>query len=308
MTNQVQKITKNTSVSSILQHKDFKKQLMDALPRHMTPERMSRIALTELRRTPKLQQCDSMSFLGAVVQCAQIGLEPGNNMGHAYLLPYGKECTLIIGYKGLIELARRSGQIASINAREVRENDKFEMEYGLDEKLRHVPATGDRGKLIGFYAIAKFREGGAQFEYMTIDEIEKIKKTSKSSSYKDSPWNTFYEEMAKKTLIRRLVKYLPISVEIQTAVSLDEQADSGSQRNSTVIDYDDIQNDNDLHVVVEKEEIPADKKEDEPVKEPTQMDIESAWENAQKKHDENLKKYSSDTDAMHAKDDPIVKG
>lgn len=252
--NQIQQGT-NQSVLSVIQSPQFKSQLAAALPKHMTPDRMARVFLTELRKTPGLVNCDRASLLGAIVQCSQLGLEPGNNLGHAYLLPYGKECTLIIGYKGLIELARRSGQIISINAREVRENDTFELEYGIDEKLRHIPAESERGNLRGFYAIARLKDGGHQFEYMTIPEIDKIKDTSKSSKSKMSPWNDYYEEMAKKTVIRRLFKYLPVSIEIQRAITLDEQADAGAQKNY----YDDsvdVQVEEELEVIK-----PADKSE-----------------------------------------------
>ena len=241
----------NRSILSILQSDSFKQQVSLALPRHMTPERMIRIALTELRKTPQLLKCDSTSLLGAIVQCSQLGLEPGNNLGHAYLIPYGRECTLIIGYKGLIDLSRRSGQIVSISAREVRANDKFKIKYGLNEVLEHEPNFDDRGELKGFYAIAQLKDGGHQFEYMPIIEINKIRDTSKSSKSSMSPWGNYYEEMAKKTVIRRLFKYLPVSVEIQQAVALDEQADAGIQNNS--FNLDSFEEADALRVVTEEE-------------------------------------------------------
>ena len=239
--------SKIKSVVSVLQGDAFKKQIALALPRHMNADRMTRIALTEIRTTYGLKDCNVESLLGAIVQCSQLGLEPGNSLGHAYLIPYGKECTLIIGYKGLIDLARRSGQIISINAREVRENDVFEIEYGIDEKLRHVPNRGDRGDLIGFYAMARLKDGGHQFEYMTCHEINKIRDSSKSAKSKVSPWNNFYEEMSKKTVVRRLFKYLPVSVEIQQAVTLDEQADAGVQNNNII----DIEEEEPIEIEVE---------------------------------------------------------
>ena len=249
METQIEKKQDIGSILSVLQSDGFKKQISLALPRHLNADRMCRIALTEVRKNQGLLNCDRNSLLGAIVQCSQLGLEPGNNLGHAYLLPYGRECNLIIGYKGLIDLARRSGQIISINAREVRENDEFEIEYGIDEKLKHIPSMEDRGNLIGFYAIAKLKDGGHQFEYMTLSEINKIKDTSKSAKSRMSPWNDYYEEMAKKTVIRRLFKYLPVSIEIQRAITLDEQADAGVQK----MHYDEDIGFDDLTIVKETE-------------------------------------------------------
>lgn len=224
-------MSKSSSVLSVLQSDSFKNQIALALPKHMTADRMIRIALTELRKTPKLMDCDDKSLFGAIVQCSQLGLEPGNSLGHAYLIPYGRECTLIIGYKGLIELARRSGQIISISAREVHEKDKFVIKYGLNEVLEHEPNFKERGEVIGFYAIAQLKDGGHQFEYMTLEDIEKTRESSKSSKGAMSPWINFYNEMGKKTVVRRLFKYLPVSVDIQRAIGLDEQADAGVQKN-----------------------------------------------------------------------------
>ena len=248
--NQIQK-SKTSSVLGILQSDAFRQQIAVALPKHMTADRMIRISLTELRKTPKLMECDDKSLFGAIVQCSQLGLEPGNSLGHAYLIPYGRECTLIIGYKGLIELARRSGQIVSISAREVHEKEKFVIKYGLNEVLEHEPNFVDRGKVIGFYAIAQLKDGGHQFEYMTLDDIEKVRESSKSSKGAMSPWVNYYNEMGKKTVVRRLFKYLPVSIDIQRAISLDEQADAGVQNNS--YSFDDIEEIQELKVATESD-------------------------------------------------------
>src|SRR5690606_11267902 len=132
-----------------------------------------------------------------------------------------KECQFVIGYKGMIDLARRSGNIESIYAQVVKENDEFEYQYGLEPDLKHKPAMKDRGKTIGAYAVAKFKDGGYQFEFMSVDEIEKRRKRSAA---KDSgPWVTDYDEMCMKTVIRHMFKYLPISIEImRQVVSADE--------------------------------------------------------------------------------------
>lgn len=242
---------KATTIAGLLTDPKIKAQMALAMPKHMTADRLARIALTEVRRVPKLAQCDQTSFLGAIMQCAQLGLEPGGALGHAYLLPFdknkknaqgrwekvGTEVQLIVGYRGMIDLARRSGQIISIEARVVRAKDFFEVELGLDSRLVHRPAWGEanRGEPTFAYAVAKLKDGGLQFEVMSRVEIEAIRARSKA---KDSgPWVTDWEEMAKKTVIRRLFKYLPVSIEIQRAVGLDEQADAGiSQNNALVID------------------------------------------------------------------------
>ncbi|MBD1555247.1 recombination protein RecT [Pseudomonas typographi] len=237
-TQQVKPQTKAGALASLLASPKMKSQFAAALPKHMTAERMVRIVTTEIRKSPALVNCDQNSFLGAVIQCAQLGLEPGNSMGHAYILPYGKQAQLIIGYRGMIDLARRSGQIISIAARTVREDDFFEYEYGLDEDIRHRPSESDgQGRITHVYAVAKLQGGGRQFEVMSAAQVEAVRQQSKA---KDSgPWKTHWEEMAKKTVIRRLFKYLPVSVEIQKAVMLDEKADAGvDQENQYVFEGD----------------------------------------------------------------------
>jgi len=222
------KIVKNDgSILSVLQSDNFKKQIAMALPKHMTPDRMLRVVLTEMRKNPKLLSCDQASLFAAIVQCSQLGLEPGNSLGHAYLIPYGKECQLQFGFKGLMDLALRSGKVTSVTPRSVHENDVFEIEYGLEEKITHKPAIAGRGEPIGYYAVARFKSGSHQFEYMSKDEINKIRDTCSQAKYKDAPWIKYYDAMAKKTVIKQLLKYLPLSVELQQAINLDEQAEAG---------------------------------------------------------------------------------
>lgn len=211
---------------------DYLKQMApamaEALPKHLSVDRLTRLTMTVIRTTPELRQANPASLLGAVMQAAQLGLEPGL-LGHCYLLPFknNKEKTtdvqFIIGYKGMIDLARRSGHIESISSHAVYANDEFEYELGLHPKLRHVPdMTGNRGEFIGAYAIAKFKDGGYQMEFMPKAEIEKRRTSSPGGHSKYSPWNNWYEEMAKKTVLRHMWKYLPISVEIQQATAYDE--------------------------------------------------------------------------------------
>jgi len=206
-----------------------------ALPKHLDADRLIRLAVTEFRKNPMLKECTPESLLGAVMQAAQVGLEP-DALGSAYLVPYYnknknvKEVQLQIGYKGLIELVRRSGQVTSIVANEVYENDEFDFEYGINEKLYHKPTMdADRGKLKCFYAYARFKDGGHAFTVMSVEQINQIRdKFSKSQKNGKhfGPWADHYESMAKKTVIKQLVKYMPISVEIQNQITRDETVHS----------------------------------------------------------------------------------
>ncbi|MCY8641241.1 recombination protein RecT [Bacillus haynesii] len=222
--NAVQKETeKPRTIADYLE--DMKPELQKALPEHITPERITRIALTTIRTNPALQECSPGSLLGAVMQSAQLGLEPGL-VGHCYFVPFWnnkekrREVQFIIGYKGMIDLARRSGHIQSIYAHTVHEADTFDYELGLHPKLVHKPATGQKGEMTHVYAVAHFKDGGYQFEVFSKQDIENVRKRSKSKD--NGPWKTDYEEMAKKTVIRRMWKYLPISIEIQKQVTQDE--------------------------------------------------------------------------------------
>lgn len=230
----------------------MKPAIAQAIPKHMTPERLLRIATTSIRTNPKLKICTPESLLGAVMQCAQLGLEP-SILGHAYLIPYKNkkkengrewfedECQFQIGYKGLLELARRTGQISSIMAHSVHEKDTFEYEYGINEKLRHVPAEGERGAVTKYYAYAKFKDGGYSFLVMTKQDIMIHRdRFSKAKNY--GPWVEHFDEMAKKTVLKALMKYMPISVEFQRAIDQDETTkrfDEQAQDMSDVIDVTD---------------------------------------------------------------------
>ena len=236
---------KPATLAELINSPKIKNQLAMALPKHMSSDRMARIVTTEIRKTPALADANMQSFLGAVVQCSQLGLEPGGALGHAYLLPFGNgkakdgksNVQLIIGYRGMIDLARRSGQIISISARTVREGDDFHYEYGLNEDLKHTPKADESAPITYVYAVARLKDGGSQFEVMTFNQIESVRKQSKAGD--NGPWKTHWEEMAKKTVIRRLFKYLPVSIEIQQAVILDEKAEAGiSQDNEMILDAD----------------------------------------------------------------------
>lgn len=231
---------KTGTMLDIVRSKSFQAQMALALPKSMTAERLTRIVMTECRKVPALMQCNQESFFGAVLQCAQLGLEPGSALGHCYLLPFGNgksrdgrpNCQLIIGYRGMIDLARRSGQIVSINAYCVHEADEFEYELGLHPDIHHRPSPlAERGPVTYVYAVAVLKGGGVQFEVMSRAEIEAVRVQSKAG--KSGPWVTHWEEMARKTVVRKLFKYLPVSIEAVRAVEIDEKSDRGEAATET---------------------------------------------------------------------------
>ena len=229
-------ITPMDNVISAITSDGFKKQMALALPKTLTAERMTRIVLTEIRKVPALAQCDLASLMGAVMQAAQLGLEPGSALGHCYLLPFGNgksrsgqpNAQLIIGYRGMLDLARRSGQIQSFSAFTVHEGDEFHYELGLRPDIKHIPsdaADRDIKPVTHVYAVANLKDGDVQFEVMSRAAIEAVRTQSKAG--KNGPWVTHWDEMAKKTVLRRLFKYLPISIETARAIQVDENTDRG---------------------------------------------------------------------------------
>lgn len=214
----------------------FQPQIALVAPKHLTADRIVRIAMTSIQQTPKLADCTIESLLGSVLTCTQLGLEPDSASGRAYLIPYGKTCTLIVGYKGLMDLARRSGEISALEARVVRKGDTFTYQYGTTPSINHIPNLDSGGEMIAVYAVAQFKHGGFQFEVMSRADVLKIK--SRSPAGGGGPWVTDFDEMARKTVMRKLCKYLPSSPELQTAVSLDERAEQGIPQG---IDFVDIQ-------------------------------------------------------------------
>jgi len=198
-----------------------------ALPMGMDKERFVRLVLTELRKSPKLMECTPSSFMGAVLTTAQLGLEFGAQLGQAYMLPFRNhgtmEVQLIVGYKGWLNLIDRNREIASVSVRTVRERDKFDYEYGLDEKLVHKPADGERGPAIGYYCVIKKVNGGRQFEVMTEAEVQKHMRRYAKSKDK-GPWSDAdqFEEMAKKTVFLKAKKWLPVTADVALASAVDE--------------------------------------------------------------------------------------
>ena len=226
MANKIQKSnTKDTSIKGYV--KAMESGIRAALPSVMTPERFTRIVMTALSTTPELNKCTPQSFLGAMMTAAQLGLEPNTPLGQAYLIPYKNkgvlEAQFQIGYKGLIDLAYRSGEVELVQAQCVYEGDEIVYQFGLDQKLVHIPADHNRGALSKVYALFKTKSGGFGFDVMNVEEIkEHAKKYSKSYGSPYLPWAKNFEEMAKKTVLKRCLKYAPLKSEFARGISSDE--------------------------------------------------------------------------------------
>lgn len=224
-----------------------KGQIANALPKHMTPERMIRVALSAVSGNSLLMKCRPISLAACIVQSSILGLEPNSLLGEAYLIPFwnknadngpGKakgayDCQLMPGYLGLVKLARNSGQLAMIDAQPVFANDEFNFSKGSDTYWVHTWArTGDRGELDGYWAGYVLKDGSKNFEYMTVEQIERHRdKFSKGAYDKDGnlqgPWQAAPDWMYRKTVLRQLIKLMPKSVELASALALDERQDVG---------------------------------------------------------------------------------
>jgi len=210
-------------------------EIKRALPRHLTPDRMARIVATAVRTTPHLGECTEISFMGCVLQASQLGLEPNTPLGQCYLIPRRNrkrggifECTFLMGYQGMLELATRSGRVSGISAQVVYDGDLFEHEEGLDPKLRHRPseeAERESRPVTHVYAIARLREADPVFQVLSRAQINARRKRSASAN--DGPWVTDFDAMARKTAVRALWPWMPKSSEMGVVEALEQAGDRG---------------------------------------------------------------------------------
>lgn len=268
------------TIKGLLEDKNTALKIRQIIPAHLNPERLLRVFAMAVYKTPKLAECDPVSLLGAMMACASFGLEPNTPLGHAYLIPFEKkkkegaqwvteriDVNLIIGYRGLIDLARRSGDLVSLHADVVYEGDDFSFEYGSNMHLRHVPKGSREGrKAIYCYAHASLKDGQA-FEVLPNEEVLRVrdnaeayksavrmKNNSNSRAYETSPWVAYEHEMKAKTMIRRLSKMLPMSIEFANAVALDNMSEANKVNFAAYADGEQgqlietgfIENENDL--------------------------------------------------------------
>lgn len=223
---QVEKRTGTRTLKDLLSGDQFKQQVALALPKHLKAERFIRIAITALTRTPKLQECTQESFFQCLLDLSALGLEPDGRRAH--LIPYGKACTLIVDYKGIVDLVRRSGEVSNIHADVVCENDAFDYQFGSGGFLKHKPALTNRGKVICAYSFVRLKDGSEDFDVMAVEDIDRIKKRSRASG--NGPWVTDWNEMAKKTVFRRQSKWLPFSPELREAIEKDDEPLTETER------------------------------------------------------------------------------
>jgi recombination protein RecT len=213
-------------VKSLIEGSAFRAEIAKVLPKHLTAERMIRVALTATMKTPKLLLCTADSLTRCLLDCSALGIEPDGRRAH--LIPFEDRkkgaviATLIIDYKGLAELAMRSGLVSNIHADVVRENDVFEYDLG-EIKTHKIDFRNERGAAYAFYAICRFKDGTVKADVMSVDEVEAIRMRSKSPN--EGPWATDPVEMGKKTVFRRLSKWLPLSPEFRDAVEKDDGDD-----------------------------------------------------------------------------------
>ena len=236
------------NIFEILDSKEFRERLGAVMLEPKKLDRFLAIAKTELRNNPRIASCEIKSLCGAIVQAGQFGLELSSLQGHAYLTSRGNACQLIIGYKGMLALGYRSEKLLSLEVQKVCKNDMFKRRHGDNKGLEHEPNDKeDRGEIIGYYAYAHLVNHDKAFEYMSMDDIEKLKKEAHVVTTPNSPWVKFEEAMCKKTVIRQLFKYLSLSAEMDRAIGLDEMADAGVQSEAlSKIGADFVKNDENM--------------------------------------------------------------
>ena len=230
---------KPQGLKALINSEAMRNQFAVALPKHLTADRFTRIAITALTRSPKLQECTPESFMRCLLDLSAMGLEPDGRRAH--LIPYGKECTLVIDYKGIVELVIRSGMVSRIHADKVCENDVFEYNCG-DVKTHTIDFKLPRGNAYAYYALVRFKDGTEKAEVMSLDDIIAIR--NRSQGYKSAiqynkshPWLTDFDEMAKKTVFRRCSKWLQLSPEIRDAFEKDgDNHDEPRQATGRVVD------------------------------------------------------------------------
>jgi len=219
---------KPATIRQHLESENFKQSIAKVLPKHLTAERMARVAVTALTRTPLLAECDQASFFKCLMDLSQWGLEPDGRRAH--LIPFRNnqkgimECQLIIDYKGLVELCYRSGVVSNIHADIVCENDEFE--FNLGEVVKHkIDFRRDRGAMYAAYAIVTMKDGTKKCEVLSKQEIDSVRARSKAG--KSGPWVSDFNEMSKKTAFRRVSKWIPLSAEIRDVFLADDDTIEG---------------------------------------------------------------------------------
>ena len=225
-------VRKVDQIRDLMRTPELQQKLFEGMPHHLTPARMTSLVLNCLRKTPKLLDCTQASLFSSIAQASTLGLEMDGTLGQAYLVPYGRECTLIVGYKGLISLMRRSGEISTITLETVHAGDAFEFQLGDDPFIKHIPSDDpDREgqKITHAYCVVTLKDGGRQRSVWGRAKLdEHMKRHSPSYSKSDSPWKTSFSTMCKKTVVRDMVNrgLVPVSAELQRMTMQEEIVES----------------------------------------------------------------------------------
>lgn len=224
-----QRVAKNNSLEGLSQGeignylKGMESRIASALPKHLTADRVIQMAATTIHRNPQIAKCTPASLLGSVMQASILGFPPVDALGYCYFVPYGKEVQFQIGYKGYIELARRSGRVKMVYAEVVREGDEFEAQFGLNPDLKHKPTFDSSKPLTHVYAVCQFNDGGYNFIVLSKSDVERLR--MRNPMQKGTPkgaWATDYDAMAKAKALKQLSKYLPLNIDTQTELATDE--------------------------------------------------------------------------------------
>lgn len=219
-------LSNKANLQAILSEPSVAESLRLVLPRHLSVKRVLKMAAIAVSREPALLNCTGASVLQAVMRSAELGLDCSGALGQAYIIPFGREAQFIPGYRGLRDLAYRSGRVLSIDTQCVYANDFFQMTLGTERTFVHRPELeGPRGELRLVYSVAQLEGGAIQTEWMTREDIDRIRNRSKASKSGKSPWNTDYDEMARKTVDRRICKRLPLSPEMDKALAWEAEAE-----------------------------------------------------------------------------------
>jgi recombination protein RecT len=247
MNQEQRQVQKGDTIAQLI--KKMEPEIKRALPEHIKPERLARIALTAAKNNPKLGQCEQLSFIGAVMQAAQLGLEPNTSLGEAYLIPYYNksagqfQAQFQIGYKGILTLAHRTGQYHNIYAHEVYQNDEFHYEYGLHKDMKHIPADVPEGKPIYYYAVYHLKNGGYDFVVWSTKKIKAhaLKFSQALKNGQQTPWKSDFDSMAKKTVLKDLLKYAPKSVEFAEQIENDDVVFKGIGEEAEIIEMEQVE-------------------------------------------------------------------
>lgn len=209
---------KQGTLKDLVKSESFNEAVQGFFTVEANRKRFVQSAVNALTKNPALTKCDKMSFFGSLMQLAQYGLNPDGR--NAHLIPYGTTCTLVLDYKGLATLALRCPKVSKVEAFEVREKDHFRLVNGEVEHTVDNP-WGDRGEVVGYYAVCQFSDGVKKYETMSKADVDAVRTRSRASN--NGPWVTDYSEMAKKTVFKRLSKWLPVTPELQEAIEKDNE-------------------------------------------------------------------------------------